>query len=69
MAVGLIMEQKYKTALDREGTNQNRLAEKLGVSRAIVNFVIKGRYNGFWGTKCKKVKAYLDNLVSIHEVV
>jgi len=63
------MEQKYKKALELEGTNQNRLAEQLGVSRAVVNNVIKGRYSGFWGTKCKKVKAYLENLVSIHEVV
>ena len=63
------MEQKYKTALEREGTNQNRLAEQLGVSRAIVNFVIKGRYSGFWGTKCRTVKSYLDFLVNKHGVV
>lgn len=62
------MEQKYKKALELEGTNQNRIAEKLGVSRAVVNNVIKGRYSGFWGTKCKKVASYLDYLINKHGV-
>ncbi len=63
------MEQKYKKALELEGINQNRLARLLGVSRAVVNNVIKGRYSGFWGTKCRKVRSYLDYLINKHDIV